>query len=317
MALADTRSTEAALPVGGPFPSGDVKGDESGPATVAPGGGQVPARGKVSSLFAYVRGHSLPYLTGLVCLLLSAVVLLLPSAYVVESAGPTQDVLGESKSRDVISLTGARSHKDSGKLLLLTVNAAGTPDYPVPNMAALLAWLDPHQQITPSEAVFPVGQSSEEYTREARGQMSSSQKAASKAALAYASKELGLDTAHVKVSLHLEDIGGPSAGMMYSLGIIDMLTPQEESGGRTIAGTGTIDPKGKVGAIGGIQLKMLGAKRDGASWFLAPKANCKEVVGHVPSGLRDVEVSNLDEAYRSLVAIGQGKGEGLPHCTQS
>ena len=60
---------------------------------------------------------------------------------------------------------------------------------------------------------------------------------------------------------------------------------------------------------------MQGAKRDGATWFLAPASNCDEVVGHVPSGLRDVKVSTLDEAYKALVAIGEGKGNSLPHCT--
>lgn len=167
----------------------------------------------------------------------------------------------------------------------------------------------------PSEAVFPVGQTPEQYHKTATKQMSSSQDAATSAALAYAEKRkiAGADTA--KVKLHVDDIGGPSAGMMYALGIIDKLTPADETGGKTIAGTGTIDKHGTVGRIGGIQLKMLGAKRDGATYFLAPADNCSEVVGHVPSGLRDVKVSNLDEAYKSLVAIGQGKDADLPHCT--
>ena len=73
----------------------------------------------------------------------------------------------------------------------------------------------------------------------------------------------------------------------------------------------------KVGAIGGIRLKMLGALRDGATWFLAPESNCNEVVGHVPQGLRVVKVSTLDEAYQALVAIGQGHTDGLAGCTAS
>lgn len=79
--------------------------------------------------------------------------------------------------------------------------------------------------------------------------------------------------------MHVDSIGGPSAGMMYTLGLIDKLTPANESGGKTIAGTGTIDKDGKVGRIGGIELKMLGAKRDGATWFLAPASNCLDVAG--------------------------------------
>jgi len=114
--------------------------------------------------------------------------------------------------------------------------------------------------------------------------------------------------------MHVDSIGGPSAGMMYTLGLIDKLTPANESGGKTIAGTGTIDKDGKVGRIGGIELKMLGSKRDGATWFLAPASNCSDVAGRVPDGLRDVKVATLDEAYQALVAIGKGQADDLPHC---
>lgn len=109
------------------------------------------------------------------------------------------------------------------------------------------------------------------------------------------------------VSMHIEDIGGPSAGMMYALGLVDKLTPENEANGVTVAGTGTIDKSGKVGAIGGIDLKMIGAQQDGATWFLAPAENCDEVVGHVPNGLRDAKVSTLEEAYTALVKIGKGE----------
>ena len=172
--------------------------------------------------------------------------------------GPTQDVLGSSSGSDVISISGAETHKDSGKLLLVTVNAAGVPGYPVTNAQALAAWLDPKQTVMPQEVVFPVGQTSEEYAEESSQEMDSSQSSATNAALSYL-KGKGMDVSGVKVSMHVDDIGGPSAGMMYALGVIDKLTEADETGGKTIAGTGTIDAKGKVGAIGGIRLKMLGA----------------------------------------------------------
>ena len=114
--------------------------------------------------------------------------------------------------------------------------------------------------------------------------------------------------------MSVDDIGGPSAGMMYALGLIDKVTPERETGGETVAGTGTIDADGEVGAIGGVRLKMRAALRDGAAWFLAPASNCDEVVGHVPEGLRDVKVSTLQEAYEALVAIGEGHGDSLARC---
>ncbi|MBT0994482.1 PDZ domain-containing protein [Cellulomonas sp. DKR-3] len=121
----------------------------------------------------------------------------------------------------------------------------------------------------------------------------------------------------VDVTIHAGDIGGPSAGTMFALGIIDKLTAADEAGGQVIAGTGTIDVVGQVGPIGGIRQKLAGAERDGAAWFLAPAANCGEVVGHVPDGLRVVRISTLEEALDDVVAIGKGEADGLPTCTAS
>ena len=206
-------------------------------------------------------------------------------------------------------------------MLLTTVNASGVPGYTIINAQAVWAWANPKMEIIPREATVPVGQTADEYQKTVDKDMAGSQSSASEVGLAYAkahADELGIDAAslaHAKVTMHVDSIGGPSAGMMYTLGLIDKLTPESESGGKTIAGTGTIDKKGNVGKIGGIQLKMLGAKRDGATWFLAPADNCSEVAGHVPDGLRDVKVATLDEAYRALVAIGKGQADDLPHCT--
>ena len=120
----------------------------------------------------------------------------------------------------------------------------------------------------------------------------------------------------VKIKLELGDVGGPSGGMMFALGIIDRLTPGSLTGGKHIAGTGTIDPAGNVGPIGGIRHKLFGAARAGATIFLAPDSNCDEVVGHVPSGLTVVKVRTLSEAKADLEKIATGtKPETLPTCT--
>ena len=118
----------------------------------------------------------------------------------------------------------------------------------------------------------------------------------------------------VEINFAMKDIGGPSAGMMFSLAIIDRLSEGDMTGGQSIAGTGTISYDGTVGPIGGIAQKMQGAKRDGASWFLAPESNCDQVIGHVPEGLRVVRVSTLHEAHEDVVAIGQNRGDSLPTC---
>lgn len=119
----------------------------------------------------------------------------------------------------------------------------------------------------------------------------------------------------VDVQIRIEQIGGSSAGTMFALGIIDMLTPEDEAAGQVIAGTGTMDLNGAVGPIGGIRQKMAGAVRDGAQWFLAPADNCDEVVGHVPDGLRVVEIETLHGAREAVAAIGAGEADDLPTCT--
>jgi PDZ domain-containing protein len=110
----------------------------------------------------------------------------------------------------------------------------------------------------------------------------------------------------VKIGLN-DAIGGPSAGMMFALGIIEKVGPSDLTGGRFIAGTGTIDSTGKVGPIGGIQLKMIAARRAGATVFLAPADNCADVRGNVPRGLEVVKVSTLHEAVSALQAIKAGQ----------
>ena len=118
------------------------------------------------------------------------------------------------------------------------------------------------------------------------------------------------------VTIQLNNVGGPSAGMMFALGIIDTLTPGELNGGEQFAGTGTITGSGDVGPIGGIRQKLWGAKDAGAEWFLAPEANCDEVVGHVPDGLRVFSVETLDDALAVLDAVREdGDLDALPTCS--
>lgn len=99
------------------------------------------------------------------------------------------------------------------------------------------------------------------------------------------------------------DIGGPSAGLMFALGIMDKVGSQDLTDGRFIAGTGTIDPSGKVGPIGGIALKMIAARAKGATVFLAPAGNCADVRNAIPSGLRVVKVDTLHNAVAALRAL--------------
>jgi PDZ domain-containing protein len=100
-----------------------------------------------------------------------------------------------------------------------------------------------------------------------------------------------------------QDIGGPSAGTMFALAIVDKLTTDNLTGGKHIAGTGTIEADGKVGPIGGIQQKIAGAKRGGASTFLVPADNCAAAAGAPTDGIRLVRVATLHDAVTALEAL--------------
>ena len=114
------------------------------------------------------------------------------------------------------------------------------------------------------------------------------------------------------VKISVGDIGGPSAGMMFALGIIDKLTPMNLTGGKFIAGTGEITAAGQVEPIGGIQQKMVAARSAGATIFLTPAGNCSDTAGAVPAGLRIVKVGTLSQAITDLEAIKAGKS--VPSC---
>jgi Lon-like protease len=116
------------------------------------------------------------------------------------------------------------------------------------------------------------------------------------------------------VDIQLDNVGGPSAGLMFALGIYDKLTPGDLTGGKFIAGTGTIDDSGKVGPIGGIQMKIIGARRAGATVFLTPRENCGEALSNPPRGIRIVPVGTLDNAISALGAVRTGQTAQLPSC---
>jgi len=108
------------------------------------------------------------------------------------------------------------------------------------------------------------------------------------------------------VKIDLDEIGGPSAGLMFTLGIIDKLRPADLTGGKIIAGTGTIDDAGNVGPIGGIPQKLVGAKAAGAQIFLVPIDNCAEALKNAVAGLPMAEVATVDDALAALTTFNSG-----------
>ncbi|MDH6135131.1 PDZ domain-containing protein [Kitasatospora sp. MAA4] len=119
------------------------------------------------------------------------------------------------------------------------------------------------------------------------------------------------------VDIGLQDVGGPSAGLMFSLGIVDKLTPTDLTAGKFVAGTGTITDDGKVGPIGGISMKVIAARDAGAQYFFTPSDNCAEASKNTPHGLRLIKVDTLDGALKALGQIRAGQDAALPSCPAS
>lgn len=118
----------------------------------------------------------------------------------------------------------------------------------------------------------------------------------------------------VTVTLNTGQVGGPSAGLMFTLAIYDALTPGSLTGGQRVAGTGTIADGGAVGPISGIRQKMVGAHEAGARWFLSPAEDCADAVGHVPDGMTLLKVTTFDDARTAVEGIAKGDTAGLPRC---
>lgn len=365
--------------------------------TVTPAPRRTRSRGTVAGVWALV-----------VALVVLLVLTFLPTAYVIQQPGPVYNTLGTAQGSNgeqvpLISVSGAKTYPTAGALDLLTVQVVGNRDRTPSWFELAMAWFDPSRAVLPIDAIFPIGQSTDQRNQESAAMMVDSQKEATAAALTQLGYPITADLAvhslvngsaatgilqtgdiirsanghkvtdatalrqivnagngaplsiditrngvaqtvsvtpkeatdsngqqlwligvtlvndyvfPIDVTLQLNNVGGPSAGMMFALGIIDTLTPGELNGGQNVAGTGTITADGTVGPIGGIQQKLWGARAAGATFFLAPASNCDEVVGHVPDGLRVFSVATLSDSVKVLDTISaKGNLDALPTCT--
>ncbi|MFB6870863.1 S16 family serine protease [Streptomyces sp. NPDC056323] len=234
-----------------------------------------------------------------------------PLPFTLAQPGTTANVLGDDHGTPVISIKGAPTRTTEGQLRMTTIVATGpTADVGIGDV--IDSWFRTDRAVLPRNSVYPSGGSEKEIEKHNLEDMRKSQDSAVDAALNYLGKKPG----SVDVTLHLADVGGPSAGLFFALGIVDKLEGDgaggDLTGGRNIAGTGTIEANGEVGAVGGVSLKTQAARRDGATVFLVPKAECREAGAELPKGLRLIPVTTLKGAVSSLQALEQG--HKVPSC---
>ncbi|MDF6042725.1 hypothetical protein LRD69_11250 [Streptomyces sp. JH14] len=234
-----------------------------------------------------------------------------PLPFTLAQPGTTANVLGDVRGTPVISIEGAPARSTSGELRMTTIIATG-PTADVGMGDVIDSWFRTDRAVLPRDSVYPTGGSEKEIEKHNLEDMRESQNSAVDAAMKYLGKAPG----SVDVTLRLADVGGPSAGLFFALGIVDKLDGDgsggDLTGGRTVAGTGTIEANGNVGAVGGVSLKTQAAKRDGATVFLVPKAECREAGAELPKGLKLIPVTTLANAVSSLKALEQG--HKVPSC---
>lgn len=256
-----------------------------------------------------MRYSSLPISIKVIIALFFGLALFAPLPFVVVMPGGATDVLDK-----VISIKSENSYKPTGSLYLLAVRVT-SPGSAMYSGEIVYGWANGDQRIFPRSLIYPDNVSPKVIDKEAKVDMTTSQDKAKAVALAYMRKNYpqlpSVDPS--LITLDVKDTGGPSGGMIFTLGVIEELTPEDLLQGRKVAGTGTIDPKGNVGPIGGIDEKLIAAKRVGVTVFLAPRANCSEVTS-VPKGVTLFAIRTIDDAVKALTSNASPKDLGMT-CT--
>lgn len=231
---------------------------------------------------------------------------LAPLPYAIVLPGEAQNIF-----KGVITFKGLTNYPPSGRIDLMSIRVTN-PDTWIFGPEVVYSWIDADRAVYPKSAIYPPGTTTEEESKQAKADMVKSQDKAIVAAVNYLqshpeimgeTKAIGaqrasqLDTK--KIAFKVGETGGPSGGLVFSIGLVELLTERDLLEGRHIAGTGTITERGVVGPIGGINEKIHSAKKVGANIFFAPVDNAEEI-SNVPDGIKVVTVATLAQAINYL-----------------
>jgi PDZ domain-containing protein len=165
------------------------------------------------------------------------------------------------------------------------------------------------QLVIPEEILYPQHEKASQAVAQSKAEMDSSSKSAILAAAQYLHRDIALSDVTVK----LRDTGGPSAGLAFALALVAKIGDPQLFTGHTIAATGTITSKGAVGAIGGIDQKLIGAAHSHAEAVFIPVDNCADIT-RTPTGLRVIPVATLTQAVAIMRTYSSAPAGALPHC---
>ena len=242
-----------------------------------------------------------------------AIALLAPMNFVIITPGDPSPlfpkILSIAKSTDAKS-TGSnevKSYPVSGQLYLLTILVTN-PDTHVLGAAITGCWVWGDCVVVPRSAIYERDTNNQREIKVGKKEMNTSQDVALTAARGQLAKRFPeVDLSQVResnVKVALRNTGGPSGGLIFALGLVELFTPTDILQGRKIAGTGTISANGDIGPIGGVVEKIIGAKKVGAELLFISKANCADLPEKV-EGITVIAMESLDQVVSYLVNDSQ------------
>lgn len=217
----------------------------------------------------------------------------------------------------MLQTTSSKTYPVDGQMFLLSIWVTN-PETVVLGFQVLRCWAKPTCVVAPRTVIYPKQTDDDAELAMGAKEMKKSQSsalAATKQLFAKRYPEIdlrGITDESLKVSL--KNTGGPSGGLIFALGLTELLTPENLLDGRKIAATGTISKSGKVGAIGGVQEKIVAARFAGAQLLFISRENCDELPAEV-TGLKVIAVSTLEQAYLALKNPGNSDFRGVQGCT--
>ncbi len=241
-----------------------------------------------------------------------ALATIVPLPYAIVLPGEAQNIF-----KGVITFKGLENYPANGRIDLMSIRVTN-PDTWIFGPEIVYSWISGDRAVYPKSAIYPPGTTTEEESKQAKADMVKSQDTAIVAAVNYLQsrpeilepikkvsgssaiaqqRAAALDAK--KIAFKVGETGGPSGGLVFSIGLVELLTEQDLLQGRHIAGTGTITQRGVVGPIGGINEKIMSAKKVGATVFFAPVDNAEEI-SNVPEGIKVVTVATLAQAINYL-----------------
>lgn len=259
-----------------------------------------------------LRFSRTPRLVKLLLTLVLTLPLVLPVNFVLINPGE-----GNPLFPKLLNVTSARTYPVDGQMYLLSIWVTN-PETEILGYRVLGCWAEKDCVVVPRSVVYQPTTDDKAELAAGKKEMSRSQSSALLATKKLFAKYLPdinlsqMTDESIKISL--KNTGGPSGGLIFALGLTELLTPENILQGRKIAATGTISAEGKVGPIGGVEEKITAARKTGTQIIFISRQNCDEVPKKV-EGVGVIAVSTLEEAYKVLINSQDSNFQGVKGCT--